>query len=103
MGELVDYLEMRIKRFSIEMKKIVDEIVKIEKKWSLRATTIYQAREDLENIKVWINKLLSERDKIEKMMEEKSANLSSYTRLDAIKIRLENAKAKVIQALKRGE
>ena len=95
MGDKIEYFEMRLKRFTIRMKEVVDEIVKIENKWILRATTIEGATEDLKNVKSGIDKLFKESNEIEKLAKDEKV-------MELVKFRLKNANIKLTRAL-RGE
>jgi len=91
MNQVVNFDEMKLRRFSKEMKEIVDEVVKIERKWCLGIASVESAQEDLIRIL----------DLIEKLMD-KAERLNLFEGYDLVKFRLNNAKAKVKQAL-RGE
>jgi hypothetical protein len=89
MAKVVSYNDLKLRRFSKEMRKIVDEIVKIERKWTIGATTVESAREDLQRLEEWIE-ILTDKAKELKILDE------------LVKFRLDNSKAKIKKAL-RGE
>jgi len=91
MAKVYDYHKMKLRRFSKEMTGIVDEVVKIEKKWLLGVTTVEDARTDLLMVEECINTLI-----------KRAEELNLFKENDLIKFRFENTKAKIQRAL-RGE
>jgi len=91
MADIINYYEMKLRRFSKEMIEIVDEIVKIERKWLLGVTTVEGARTDLLMVEECINTLI-----------KRAEELNLFKENDLIKFRFKNTKAKIQSAL-RGE
>jgi hypothetical protein len=91
MAEIISYQKVRLRRFSKEMTEIVDEIVKIERKWLLGVTTVEDARTDLLMVEECINTLI-----------KRAEELNLFKENDLIKFRFKNTKAKIQRAL-RGE
>lgn len=86
MAKVYNFYEMSLRRFSKEMTVIVDEIVKLEKKWLLGAITTEEARTDLLKVEEHIKTLVDRAQEL---------NVLS----DVIKFRLDNSRAKIQRAL----
>lgn len=90
MAKVYNFYEMRLLQFSKEMKEIVDEIVKIERKWIIGATSVETARKDLLQVEEWIRELT-----------DKALELNVLgDKYDLIKFRLDNSRAKIQRALR---
>jgi len=89
MSEVVELETAKLERFSKEMKEIVDEIVKIERKWLLGAATIQSAHDDLLRILDLIENLT-----------EKAQKLNLFDKYDMVKFRLDISRAKIKKALR---
>ena len=90
MAKVYNYYEMKLRRFSKEMVEIVDKIVKIEKKWTLGATTVEEARTDL----LMVGELI-------KTLTDKALELNVLDdKYDLVKFRLDNSRAKIRKALR---